>query len=115
MRVDLDPDHWLGWGLPGDITAWVGGNEPIVAAPPVQVAARLGNVDQLHRGGLLWPEAAARLARTAYVTREAVGRGQVILILGEPAYRGWMKDTERLLLNAFLYGPGMGTEWSAPW
>jgi hypothetical protein len=26
-----------------------------------------------------------------------------------------MKDTRRLLLNALLYGPGMGTRWSVPW
>jgi hypothetical protein len=81
----------------------------------VRVAARFADLERLHLGGLLWPEAAARLARTAYATRESLGRGQVILFSGDPVYRGWLPDTRRLLLNAILYGPGLGTRWSRPW
>jgi len=39
----------------------------------------------------------------------------VILFLDEPDYRGWLVGTRRLLLNAILYGPGLGTRWPSPW
>jgi hypothetical protein len=115
LRVDLDADLFLGWGLPDDLTAWMGSDEALVARPPVRVAAAFSGVDTLHRGGLLWPEAAARLARTAYATREAVGRGQIILFIDNPVFRGWTVGTRRLFLNALLYGPGVGAEPPAPW
>jgi len=116
VRAELDPEQWLTWGL-GERTLPVllRGSDALVAEPPVEVAARFASIDRLHLGGLLWPEAAGRIAGTAYATREAVGRGQVILFLGEPEFRGWTLGTRRLLLNALLLGPGLGTRWSAPW
>ena len=86
-----------------------------MAQPPIQVAARFAEVERLQLGGLLWPEAAGRLANTAYATREGKGRGQVILFLNEPEFRGWTLGTRRMLVNAILYGPGLGTRWSHPW
>ncbi|MDT0627205.1 M14 family metallopeptidase [Alteromonas sp. W364] len=59
--------------------------------------------------GLLWPEAAQRIANSAYLTRERVGSGQIIMFSGEPIFRGATLGTNRLLLNAIVYGPGMGT------
>ena len=55
------------------------------------------------------------MLKSASRTREGVGRGQVILFLAEPEFRGWTLGTRRLLLNAILYGPGLGTRWSTPW
>jgi len=115
LRVELDEELWLNFGLGDTIAFWFGSDDTLVAAPPVAVAARFSPVDQLQLGGLLWPEAAARTAQTAYATREAVGRGQVILFADHPAFRRWMKESERLLINAILYGPGLGTRWSRPW
>ncbi len=115
LRVDLDPEQWLVWGLGEHATAWVGEDDTLVAVPPVDVPARFAALERLHLGGLLWPEAEARIAETAYVTREAVGRGQVVLFADSPAYRGWMRETSRMLENAVLLGPGLGTDWSAPW
>jgi hypothetical protein len=115
LRLELDPELWLAWGLGEEIPALVRASDTLVAEPPVEVAARFADVDRLHLGGLLWPEAAGRLARTAYVTRDGIDRGQVVLFLNEPEFRGWTLGTRRLLLNALLYGPGLGTEWSHPW
>jgi len=86
-----------------------------MARSPASVSARFPDIDRMHLGGLLWPEAAARLARTAYATHEPVGRGQVILFNGAPAFRRWSTESERLLVNAILLGPGLGTRWSTPW
>ncbi len=115
LRAHLDEEFWLNYGLPGEITILFGGRDPLIAAPPVAVAARFADRDELHLGGLLWPEAAARLASTAFATRESVGRGQVILFADHPGYRRWPVETERLLKNAILLGPGLGTRWSSPW
>jgi len=60
-------------------------------------------------------EARERWAGTAYITRESMGKGQVILIAGEPIFRGYCHGTERLLINAILYGPGMGARSAAPY
>jgi hypothetical protein len=115
LTVETDDNVWLSWGLPESLPALIRSRDTLVAQPPVQVAARFAGVERIHLGGLLWPEAAGRLANTAYATREAKGRGQVILFLNEPEFRGWTLGTRRMLTNAILYGPGLGTRWSHPW
>ncbi len=68
-----------------------------------------GNAElDLRLSGLLWPEAAERLASSAYLTRERLGHGQVILFAGDPVYRGAALGTARLFANAVVYGPGCG-------
>ena len=63
---------------------------------------------RLRMSGLLWPEAAERIAGSAWVTREAKGRGQVILFAAPPVFRGAALGTARILANALVYGPGLG-------
>ena len=63
---------------------------------------------RLRMSGLFWPEAADRLAHTAYVTRERIGNGQVILFATTPTFRAAAAGTTRLLANAVILGPGMG-------
>lgn len=60
--------------------------------------------------GLLWPEAAHRLANAAWLTRESLGRGQVLLFGSPPVFRGATLGTARILTNAILYGPGLGAD-----
>lgn len=59
--------------------------------------------------GLLWPEATQRIANSAYLTREKIQKGQIILFSGQPNFRGSTRGTNRLLLNALVYGAGLGT------
>jgi hypothetical protein len=63
---------------------------------------------RLRMSGLLWPEAADRLANAAYVTRESVGAGQLILFASDPTFRGAALGTSRIFANAITFGPGMG-------
>jgi hypothetical protein len=60
--------------------------------------------------GLLWPEAARRIANTALVTRESRGAGQIILFSVAPSFRGATVGMERFLMNAVVYGPGLGAD-----
>lgn len=115
LRADLDGESWLTAGLPARLPVLVDTDVALIARPPVQVAGRFASADSLHLSGLLWPEGAERVARTAYLTRERRGKGQVILFAADPTFRRALRATERLFLNAVLLGPGLGTERSAPW
>lgn len=65
---------------------------------------------RLRMAGLLWPEAADRLAHSAYVTRERIGSGQVILFSESPNFRAATRGAARIFANAVVYGPGMGAD-----
>jgi hypothetical protein len=63
---------------------------------------------RLRMSGLLWPEAADRLANAAFVTRESIGAGQLILFASDPNFRAAALGTSRIFANAVIFGPGMG-------
>jgi len=63
---------------------------------------------RLRMSGLLWPEAADRLANAAFVTREQIGAGQLILFAADPNFRAAALGTARIFANAITLGPGMG-------
>lgn len=63
---------------------------------------------RLRMAGLLWPEAADRIANSAFVTREQIGNGQVILFATDPNFRAATLGTKRVFNNAVILGPGMG-------
>ena len=131
LKVDLDEEHWLAAGCgildgldelpcrqaaPGAwLPARVYSEHALVAEDPSLVVGAFAAEDSLRLSGLLWPEARERWARTAYLTRERVGRGQVILFVSHPCQRGVLKATERAFLNAVLTGPGFGTTRDWPW
>ena len=68
-----------------------------------------GNELNVRMSGLVWPEASVRIANSAYLTQERYGKGQIILFSGEPNFRGSTLGTNRVWLNAVVYGSGLGT------
>jgi len=115
LRLDLDPEHWLAFGSPKRIPVHYDEGQALVADASVEIPARFAGLRTLHISGLLWPEAAGRIARTAYVTRERRGKGQVILFVDDPIYRGASWASQRLFLNAVTLGPGLGSSWPRRW
>jgi hypothetical protein len=126
-----DQKHWLTFGSI-DVLPILYGNYPILmTSDNAEAAVRIGELinDQtiesprtinwsslpagkdinVRMSGLVWPEASQRIANSAYLTREKVGKGQVILFSGEPNYRGSALGTNRLWLNAVVYGSGLGS------
>ena len=126
-----DNEHWLTFGTPNTIPVLYS-NLPILMArsyvdAPVRIGQMIpnneieeprvinwsslpeGNDLNVRMSGLVWPEASQRIANSAYLTRERIGDGQVILFSGEPNFRGATLGTNRLWLNAIVYGPGLGT------
>ncbi len=110
MRVNLDEEHWLSFGAGTAVAANMFTSSAFLTRDPVQTAGRFAASSELRVAGLLWPEARDRWARTAYLTREKKGRGQIVLFAGEASFRASFPATERLLINAILLGPGWGTD-----
>ena len=131
VSARADTEHWLTFGAE-DVVPVLYGNYPILmTGGNSQAALRIGelipnkdsdtktiNWSQIPSGydlnvrmsGLVWPEASQRIANSAYLTREKVGKGQIILFSGEPNFRGSARGTNRLWLNAVVYGSGLGTD-----
>lgn len=114
VAVDLDEEHWLAFGCGPTIPALLNTNRTFVTKD-VQVAARLAPANRLRLSGLLWEEARARWSESVYASRNALGRGQVIVFVSTPNFRGYFHGAERLLLNALLLGPGCGTATRVAW
>lgn len=128
VAVRADTRHWLAAGT-GPVLPVLFSNSPVLmAAPPVESPFRIGVYSPAEGGagvlnwaplpakhelrvrmaGLLWPEARERIASSAWATREAVGRGQVILFAHAPAFRAAQLGAMRVLENALVLGPGIG-------
>ena len=115
LRVNLDPEHWLNFGC-GEMTPVLFGTSTVLMTKnPALSPARLAPAKDLRLGGLLWPEAKERIANGAWATRERLGNGQVILFATQPNFRGYFRGSERLLLNAIFYGPGLGARTAVDW
>ncbi|GLP96982.1 M14 family metallopeptidase [Paraferrimonas sedimenticola] len=136
----IDPDHWLGFGLPSTVPLLIKKQPVLTASAKADNVARIGVMEAkdpakaiagewevkgwtsvpkdaktlVRASGLLWPEARERLLNSSYLIREQVGKGQVILFSGEPNFRGATLGTRRMFLNALVYGPGMGTRLTVP-
>ncbi|MFQ5798320.1 MAG: hypothetical protein ACE5H0_06455, partial [Bacteroidota bacterium] len=115
LRVDLNEEHWLTFGVGLKVPAIVYTSYAFLSKKPVQTAARFSEASQLRLSGLLWPEARTRWEKSAYATREAYGKGQVILFAGEPNFRSYSYGTARMLINSLLLGPGFGTQQVVSW
>jgi hypothetical protein len=115
VSAALDENHWLCFGLGDKLPVLISGSTALMSKHPVQTPVRLAKASELRLSGLLWPEARERHADTAYATVERVDRGQIILFVADPFTRGYLEGSGRLLLNALILGPGMGTSQPVPW
>jgi len=127
----VDQQHWLSFGTEAQLPLLFSNHPLLMSDDQSEAVVRIGVMTEnksatsrklgwstlpagldvrVRMSGLLWPEAAQRLTNTAYLTRESKGNGQLIMFAGQPVVRGGTKGTARLLLNAIVYGPGLGTE-----
>ena len=116
LRVNLDMEDWLTFGMSDKVPVMVGSSTVLMAKyPAARTVGRFAPAKELRISGLLWPEARKRIANSSYCTRESVGQGQVILFATQPNFRAFFRGSERLLSNAILYGPGLGTSGAPEW
>jgi hypothetical protein len=115
LRAEVDDRHWLTVGCGDELPVYFSGSVALLSKPPVSTPLRLAPADSLRLSGLVWPEARARLADSAWLTSERRGNGQVILFAAVPAFRGYHLATARVFANAVVYGPGLGASLPLGW
>ncbi|WP_257304739.1 M14 family zinc carboxypeptidase [Geothrix campi] len=105
LKVQVDGSHPLAWGLHTDGTAAVlDTSDPILElSPGGENPLRYGK-EELKVSGLVPKAMEAKLQQTAYAFREKLGLGAVILVAGDPVFRGQAPFTRRLLFNAIFFG-----------
>ncbi len=107
LRASFKPQHWLRLGVADQLPALFREADALVAdRGSIDLVGRYAAPADLALSGLVWPEAVGYVAGTAYLTRERMGQGQVVLFANDPVFRGYSLGTQRLFLNAALLGPG---------
>ena len=115
LLAEVNTDHWLTAGCGDHMPIGFSGRAVYLSKGRVETAVRFAPAVDLRLAGLLWPEARERIADSAYLTREGMGAGQIILFAGIPALRGYHLATGRLFANAVIYGPGLGASQPIGW
>lgn len=105
MATRLKPLHWLGFGVSPRLPVLFREDDALIADAGVDLVGCYETPTCLALSGLIWPEAVGYIANTAYLMRERHGSGQLVLFAADPVFRGYSLGTQRLLLNAALFGP----------
>ena len=115
LRALVNENAWITSGCRPEMPVYYSGSRVFLAKSPVTTAIRLDEAKSLRLAGLLWPEARERIEKSAYLTVERVGKGQVILFATEPGNRAQQRATARMMANAVVYGPGLGASPPLGW
>jgi Zinc carboxypeptidase len=103
LRVNLDNTHPLGFGLPEQM-AILDRTSPILELTAKGENPAYFPKENSKLSGFISPENEKRLGLTAYMLRERIGSGHVVLFAENPAFRGHWDATSRLLVNAIFFG-----------
>ena len=110
LKVNLDPDHPLAYGMPAQTGVYYS-NGPIFevagGASGVDVVAQYSAGTQLLSGYALH---SASIAGKAALVEAQLGAGRVILFGFRPQHRGQPHETFKLLFNAIYRGSVAGPE-----
>lgn len=104
VATEVSPEHPLAIGLPSPPPALVSGSRVILASGDPSRDVLTVAMDEPVLAGVVWPEAADRLAGSLLVGMEPRGRGAVVLFAQEPDFRLFWRGTAPLFLNAVFYG-----------
>ena len=105
--AEVDPDHWLGAGVPSRINVLVDGGAiytPLKLDQGVNVA-RYAGADELLAAGHLWEETRRQMAFKPVVMAQPSGRGWLVAYTQDPTARGFQRGLDVLFLNAVFRGP----------
>lgn len=101
LRLDVDPDQPLGFGMAPETAAFfaMGAAYEATAAAGLRTIARYGAKDVLLSG---WLEGEGKIAGRGAAVEVSAGQGRVVLIGFRAQHRGQSHATFRLLFNAIL-------------
>jgi len=104
LDLRLDPTHPLAWGVGDGLPAMVSSGPFFApAAEPGSTVGRFADVPVL--SGWLSRARTEQAAGAAAVTVSRLGRGRVVGIQSDPAFRAAWSGSARLLWNAVLFWP----------
>lgn len=103
--ASLDPQHFLAYGYDAPRIPVLVQGRTFLKLSKEGANPLTFDREPLTLAGWTWPETERRLKGTAFAVDEPTGDGHVIMIEGSPAFRLFWRSTERLLLNAVIYGP----------
>jgi hypothetical protein len=115
LLAEARTESWLTAGAGDRVPVLFGGSSVYLTPAGVETAVRFAPAKDVRLSGLLWPEAAERIGDSAWLTRESVGDGQVVLFTSMPGFRGFHLATARFFGNAVVLGPGLGASAPIPW
>ena len=102
LAVALNPDDPVAWGERASGFVFATG-DPVLHASGGTVVARYPTGSAWFAGG--YAQGTAPLHGTAAVLDEPTGSGRTVLFAFDPAFRGYVEGTERLVANALLAPP----------
>jgi hypothetical protein len=111
LKVVLDTDNPLAYGMPRETAAFVQGNGAFDVSGNAKAVATYPLTNPLMSGWLLGEE---KLHGKAAVVDVPVGQGRVILLSIRPQFRAQVRGTYKLLFNALYYGPATLTTYGGP-
>jgi hypothetical protein len=104
-RVRLDTHHLLSAGYSRQAVVPVLTRLAFLPGKGGRSVAVFEEEDRLQVSGFMWEDTRQALAGGTYLLQENLGRGQLILFAGEPAFRGYWPALHRLFLNTILVSP----------
>jgi murein tripeptide amidase MpaA len=108
MRVQLDTEHWLGFGYDGDANVVVESRN-IFTPLKLDKGRNIGLYmpeDKVLLSGFTWEESRKQLGSKAYLMYQPQGRGHVVAFAEDPNYRAFCDGLNLLFLNGIFFGPG---------
>ena len=106
LRLELAPHHFLNFGS-GPRAFSLALSDRLLRAGEGDLVASTYDEFSPRVAGFVWPSMEGLLGGRPYALSEAHGRGKVVVFAEEPAFRGSWPVTERMLLNAVLWGPSL--------
>jgi hypothetical protein len=108
FRTRLFAEHWLTFGQEKTLDVFYTGN--ILLPPPAPAKGRsiatFLPAKEVTTSGFCWPQTVELLADSSYLLYEPLDKGHVIAFADDPNYRAMYPATQRLFVNAVLFGPG---------
>ncbi len=104
FQVDLDPTHPLGYGYPAQVAVFKSGSalfEPAASGSGLNVGVY---AQEPVLSGYASAQNRERLPGAAALKAAQVGRGRLVLMDFNPAFRAFWRGTDGLLLNAVYLG-----------
>jgi hypothetical protein len=111
LKATADDDEWLTFGVPAETNVLFNGD--LVLSPLKREEGRnavsFGRGAGLLASGYCWPDTLKLVAGKPYLVRQSLGEGQVVAFADDPNFRAMVPETQRMFVNAVMFGPAART------